>query len=187
MNYFTYEKEKFTCKNCNWSGLGNEALVGEYFNAGFEIDCPNCGGTLPGLIGFTSLEETVLKGNEYEKKRAQEQILLRERFRAARLENAEQLPDIEGENLTFHMSEADEGDDEILIFKYEGQEVWREMCYYEYYERYIEIAEIMIEKYGSKLKDIVPKVNGIYFYGDTLKSPAVIKEFRKKNFKQYER
>jgi hypothetical protein len=187
MNYFTYKNEKFTCKNCNWQGTGEETTIGEYFDAGYEIDCPNCGESLPGgLVVFPSLEETAVLGNEMEQKEAQELLAQRERFEAARLKNPEQLPHLDGDELIFHMSEVKEGGDGFMVFKYDEKEVWRELCYYEYYDRYIAIGEIMIEKYGERLKDIIPKVNGIYFYGDTLKAPGIVEEFRIKKFKQNE-
>jgi hypothetical protein len=43
-NYYTYEKESFTCPKCNWNGLGSDTLSSEANHNGFlrDIECPNC-------------------------------------------------------------------------------------------------------------------------------------------------
>ena len=44
MNCFTYKNETYTCKKCNWSGMGNELAFGDFSEAHsiVDMDCPKC-------------------------------------------------------------------------------------------------------------------------------------------------
>ena len=43
---------------------------------------------------------------------------------------------------------------------------------------YIEIGKLFKEKYGKRMVDLVPEVDGLYLYGDSCSSVQLIDEFR---------
>jgi len=44
LNCFTYKKETFTCKYCNWTGKGDELSFGKFSEKFSLVDenCPKC-------------------------------------------------------------------------------------------------------------------------------------------------
>ena len=78
-----------------------------------------------------------------------------------------QLPELDGEKLilTWDQIEADS------IILSEDRVIWRERTGWEVYERFEEIAGILKEKYGRRLKDIVPTPRSLYaLYGDSTRA-----------------
>ena len=79
----------------------------------------------------------------------------------------EQLPELEGDKLvlTWDQIEADS------IILHGDLVIWRERTGWEVYERFEEIAAILIEKYGRRLVDIVPTPRSLYaLYGDSTRA-----------------
>ena len=50
-NPSTFYDERLTCRQCNWAGAGDEAIVIDLYNltSGKEVRCPNCD-TLLGIL-----------------------------------------------------------------------------------------------------------------------------------------
>ncbi len=65
--------------------------------------------------------------------------------------------------------------------RYGNRVVWKEPSFYEGYERFVEVGEILIAKYGSRLKDLVPtEQSRLYLYGDASVSIKRVNEFRRR-------
>ena len=66
LNYFTYKKEQFVCKKCNWQGSGNELAFSD-FSEKFSIvdmECPKCFESMGSWLAPTKEEKkTWLKSN----------------------------------------------------------------------------------------------------------------------------
>ena len=78
-----------------------------------------------------------------------------------------QLPDLGGESLvlTWDQLEAES------IILHEDRVIWREKTGWEVYERFEEIAGILKQKYGKRLKDLVPTTRSLYaLYGDSTRA-----------------
>lgn len=178
-NYYTYEKEKFTCLNCGWAGLGSEVTQGDMFGDGFEIECPKCFYRFNVLVLFPTIEETLEMGSEADKLHALATKSFREKWVASLLDDVNQLPDIGSDNIVFNLREIEEGREGYIEICYKDEVIWREIRAYEYYNRFIEIGKLLKLKYGNKMIDLTPPDYGLYLYGDSISSIGIIEDFRK--------
>lgn len=174
---YTYKKHLYRCEKCGWSGYGEELEQGDLYRDGFEVNCPKCKELLE-LIVFPTFEEVLKFGSEAEKKDVREQMGFWKKWEESKLKSIEQLPDLEGDNLIFQVEERRHKSEDYLFIMQDGKEVWKEICPYEYYQRFTEIGTILKEKYGSRMKDLVPPENGCYLYGDSIHSVKIIENFR---------
>lgn len=59
------------------------------------------------------------------------------------------------------------------------REIWRELAWYEGYERFREVAVLLQRKYGRALRDLVPRDESeLYLYGDELDAPSRVEKVR---------
>jgi len=177
--YYTYKKSIFNCEKCNWEGFGEQANVGEYFNWNcFDIVCPQCHESIA-VIDFPTFEEVFEYGTEGKKANTMEQKHFHERVKKSRLNNAGQLPEIDAERIVIKLCEEEATDDadSFIVLYWNNEEIWREIRTYEYFDRYIELGNILKEKYGARLIDFEAK-HTTYFGGDDLSSIGVIERFR---------
>lgn len=80
------------------------------------------------------------------------------------LSSPRQLPELEGETLilTWDQIEADS------LILHGDSIIWREKTGWEVYDRFEEIAVILKQKYGKRLREIVPTSRSLYaLYGDS--------------------
>jgi hypothetical protein len=150
-----------------------------------ESECPRCS-KLVALVQFPTAEE--VEQNEPEGSPFKEQVRATQKrwsaFRAMGLKLAEQLPEIAGEEVLLEWDfEADGLDEKWTVIRNGEQEVFRELAFWEGWERYMLVAAILKEKYGARLVDLRPTERSLlYLWGDKLSAPAKIAEFRKMNF-----
>lgn len=177
-NVYTYKEHQYTCDNCGWSGKGEVLKQGDLYEEGFEVNCPECKELLE-LVVFPTIEEVLKFGTGEEKKQAREEMEFWEQWQAMSLKSADELPEIAGDDLVFEVEERKYKKKEFLFLLYDGKEIWKEPLLYEYYERFIDIGKVLQEKYGNRMKDLVPPDNRSSLYGDRLSSIDRVKEFRK--------
>ena len=61
---------------------------------------------------------------------------------------------------------------------------FRLLVFYQSYERFVEVAELLQARYGTALRDLIPtKVSELYLYGDALDSPRVVAAARERIFR----
>ena len=177
-DYFTYKAATFICRHCGWTGTGKDVKTGDWYDDGFELNCPRCHEHFPGLIIFPMIDEVLEKGSKKDKLAASKQKKSRERWLASILTNINQLPDLHSDLMIFVLREVKEGGENYIEITFEGKVIWREIRVYEYYNRFIEIGKLFKEKYGNRVFDIVPEIESVYLYGDNISSPRLIDEFR---------
>ena len=178
--YYQYKSTIFECDKCLWKGKGKQLTVGEPFNELFEVHCPNCSNNL-GHINYPTFDEVLEFGSEKEKKQVREQITFHEGLKKSELKSVDQLPNIEKEGeIIFHLKEKKIKRKDHLVVYADNQEIWSELMFFEYYERYIEIAKILKQKYGSRMTDLLIDDFVPWMYGDcTLSEIRKVKDFRK--------
>ena len=72
-----------------------------------------------------------------------------------------------------------EGGDTLL--RHGNAVLWREPSFYEGYQRYLEVGEILLQKYGSRLKDFKPtQESELYLFGDSISAPGRVRQFRER-------
>jgi len=178
-NYYSYKNEKLSCEHCGWTGLGSEVEQGEMFNDGFELDCPKCHERFPGLILFPTIAETLEKGSDEDKLVAKATKTFREKWIASLLKDIKQLPNLHYDFMAFVLREIEEDGEKYIVITEQNKLIWKEILVYEYYDRFIEIGNLLKQKYGDRMIDLVPDVDGYKLYGDRLHSLDLIKNFRK--------
>jgi hypothetical protein len=177
--YDDWKDKAQTCGACGWQGPGRDLTPGEMFADLFEACCPKCGEKVL-IVSYPTIEESRRHWDEVSPadRIAVELAELRRRdFERRQSRTPEQLPDLEGDDLILVWDR--DGRDNVI--RYGAQVLWREPGYYEAYERFEELAEILYAKYGPRLQDLVPtRASYDSLYGDRIGAPARIKGFREK-------
>ena len=96
-------------------------------------------------------------------------------FKENSLQSPEQLPDIDAHEITITWDTVERqapGDSETYTFyKCGGVVLFKELAFFENGARYREVAVIFRQKYGDRLRDIVPTWGGwLYLGGDSFLS-----------------
>ena len=98
----------------------------------------------------------------------------------SQLKSVGQLPDIDkSDEIKFHLKEKKfKGKDHLVVYA-DDEEIWRDLLYFEYYDRYIELAKILKQKYGSRMKDLAIDDFVPWMFGDcSLTEIKEVKKFR---------
>lgn len=185
--YPNHEKETYNCEKCGWKGLGAEAIIGdEYARVGFELDCPVCPGIEEvGFVEFPFLEDVAKNGTGIDKIMANQRLEFLEELEASYLKHPDQLPNIDRWQFTFVLQEKEIEGRKYLVVTSEGNEIWKELGSWEFYWRYMEIGDILLEKYGKYVTDIVPDTPWINIYGDSLSAADKVHDYRMKIREKY--
>ncbi|MBK0403067.1 hypothetical protein I5M27_08715 [Adhaeribacter sp. BT258] len=176
VNYSAYKATEFTCPDCSWTGLGEEACLN--FEMVMDLECPKCFKMLA-IIDAPTYGEILHKGKECDRERLKQEIKFKENFQRVCLKSADQLPDIKGDSISFTFrSDTIDGED-LNIIEHQDQTIWQEPMLFEGYERFMEIGNLMKEKYGVRMVDLIPDQTAeLFLYGDKLKAPAIIAAYR---------
>ncbi len=183
-NYLELDETIIHCPHCSWIGFGKQTEQDDHiYDYGIDLLCPKCDKTL-GLCLFPTKQESLAspKVSDEEKERIRNVMARRENFEKTKLKDVSQLKEIYDESFTLLWTFWGEGDRiQTLRIMYHDEIIWEELAWYEYYERYIEIAKILKAKYGIRLTDLIPSENSsIFLYGDKWNADEIVNEARKK-------
>jgi hypothetical protein len=170
------------CGKCSWCGTAGTCVRGGLHRGIYlELYCPECSELVDLIIlpeerlcshGAEGLTPEQLKAREDADKE-------KRRFLELCLSSPEQLPDLEGEEMILAWDQ-DKGDTRILLG---DTAIWSEPVVYEGFERYERVALVLKEKYGERVKDLVPADRSLLFlYGDYYPSMAYVRKVRKELF-----
>ncbi len=183
--YDDWKSKLLTCPKCGWSGTFEQGAV-EYFEQLMDSSCPACKwphAPKLAVVSFPTLEETEAN---FEKLSDAEKASLAERkeflaeLERTRLKSPDELPDLAGSEivLSWDFYEDESGASWTLI-GYADQVVWSEKAVFEGAERFCEVVDILKQKYGERLADVVPAdISGMYLYGDRLSSIEMVEQAR---------
>jgi hypothetical protein len=184
MTIYTEEwmKKDYTCSGCSWSGTGGDAARGVLYQGKFlELTCPTCSEFLDVLIlpadkGCAHSREGLSEEQLKAKEEADEQ---ERQYLEKCLTSVDQLPELPDGEVTLSW---DMVLDQNQIRN--GETVlWSEPALYEGFARFEQIALILKEKYGSRLKDLEPTDRSkLFLYGDYEPSLAFLIKLRKELF-----
>ena len=177
--YYNHKKQDYFCQKCGWAGTGEQTEEIEIHSDWMEIGCPKCY-NLIGALSFPTIDEILKYGTDEEKAQARKKRQFIDRVMDLRLKCQEQLPEIESDEIIITLREevsADDGKDGFIVLYCKGNEIWREIRTYEYWDRYIELGKILKEKYGDRLKDFEAELT-TYLGGDYTPSFGKVREFR---------
>ncbi len=171
-----YDREaELTCPSCGWVGRGadNEELYEELL----DVCCPKCDRMLL-IVPHPTGDETrtaAAAGNP----RAQAELpnvnAREDRWRRAddlELKTANQLPELRGRKLRIDWDFEERDGEHWTILRRRHKAIWRELAYWEGYQRFEAVFEILRERYGERLVEVRPTPESeVYLYGDKLSAP----------------
>jgi hypothetical protein len=177
-----YRSETFHCPSCSWAG-GFEQLEQEQYRDLFDGSCPQCEKMLM-IVSYPTAEEirkAAADGNEKAQQMlpaAKQREDLDAAFDSDGLKNADQLPDLPGNELEFQWDQEQDGEKNLTIIRSGEIVIWIEPAFYEGWPRFNQIKEILKARYGNRFKSLKPTERSeLYLYGDDLKSPGKISFF----------
>ncbi|MDD3294260.1 MAG: hypothetical protein PHG20_06195 [Geobacteraceae bacterium] len=180
-----YEKwleKEYSCRECPWKGPAEDTGRGRMYRKMFlELCCPECSAFLDVII-FPPEDGCDAARNDLteEQVKALEEAKEQERlYREKCLHAVEQLPELPDDDLFLVW---DQEDSETLILHGETV-IWREPLAYEAFDRFEQVAILLKEKYGTRLKDLQPANRSkLYLYGDYAPALEYLKKVRKDLF-----
>lgn len=182
MSYYDWMDKSLSCPACGWNGCGRDAVAGEVFRDGAEYHCPSCQHKF-GFVVFPSHEDNLSDARAGPSDRLASHIATRraEQFLVTKLREPSQLPALDPRPQSPVWDVVDgPGDDRYVVISHGDTEIWRELSWYENFERFGEVASILQQKYGDALRDLVPTDRSkLDLYGDNLSSPAYVENVRK--------
>lgn len=170
------------CGKCGWQGVAASCVRGALHRGIYlELYCPECSELVDLIIlpeermcahGAEGLTPEQLKARE----EAEEE---KRQFLERCLASPEQLPDLQDKEMLL-LWDQEKGDTRIML----GDTViWSEPVAYEGFERYERVALILKEKYGDRVKDLIPSDRSMLFlYGDYCPSLEYVRKVRKELF-----
>ncbi len=176
-----WKSAKFVCQKCGKEWLGSDLPQGEMFSDGVERDCPECHEPVL-YLAFEAVDELLEHWDELDPETQQEVARRSDfvnRWSAEKLKSPDQLPDLDGDEITLLWDEDSENQQTVIRF---GDEViWRQVLGYEHYEFFVDALEILKAKYGPGLVDVVPTEKAkLNLWGDRLSAPEICDEARRK-------
>jgi hypothetical protein len=181
MDYYDWRASAVTCPTCGWQGTGQDLALSEMFEGGAEYACPKCGHEF-GFQAFPTADE--VRNDPRADPIDKLALGIREsrlaRHDATKLVSIDQLPNLDPSPtvLVWDVAANPSGDSEVQILH--GERVlWRELSWYENYERFGEIARLLKQKYGEELVDLVPtRRSWMDLYGDRLSADRHVEDVR---------
>jgi T3SS (YopN, CesT) and YbjN peptide-binding chaperone 3 len=177
--YWDYDPDaRVECPACHWSGVASQNQ--EIFKEVLDVRCGSCD-TMLLVVAFPTLIETreaAAAGNP----RAQagladieEQAAWRERAASTLLTDPMQLPDVPGAAIVIDWDLERVGEENWQVLRHDGVEIWRETGFYESYQRFGEVFEILRRRYGDRLQELRPTPHSeMWLYGDRLGAPGKV-------------
>lgn len=181
MNYYEWREATHHCKHCGWSGTGKETKLQEAFRELAEYGCASCSERIA-VVAYPTTAEMRSSGPPSDRMLADVVDQGRDEWGRRALRSGDQLPEIDGDNLVLAWDRVDRD----IVISLGDRVVWRELGAWEESDRFGEIAEILVARYGARLADLVPTVDSLdALYGDRLASVSIVKDARKRIQKRH--
>ena len=185
LNYYdNWRDEEFDCPACKWHGLGSALSLGDYTWEYAERLCPVCEECITVVLHPTIADARANwdKVSEWDRKNIEAADAREADFERRKLREPSQLPDIPERSFVLHWEFADDGSRRETLIKHGDNVIFSEPAFYEGYERFIEVAEILHTRYAAALRDLVPTpVSELYLYGDASDSPRGCRSSAREN------
>lgn len=177
--YDDWRAQTFVCPTCNWTGK-TEELDRDFFQDLIDAKCPNCS-TMLAIVSNPTPAETraaAAAGNPEairELARVEQMESRSARFEKGKLTGPEQLPDLDGDKLEFVLdTEAHSGSENETynIVRFGDRTIWRELAFWEGYDRFPELEAILEQKYGDRYAGLKATWGGyMWLFGDIAIAP----------------
>jgi hypothetical protein len=178
-NYWDFDPAAvIACPGCGWSGRGTDAEG--LANDLIEVRCPQCD-RLFKVMQCPMISETLqaaAEGNPRAAAAVPAAEALKARLTLAKkvaLTEPSQLPDLPGSEVRIAWDLEDREGETWTMLRHDGVEIWREIAFYEGYERFVDVFEILLQRYGTRLVEVRPtQISRMWLFGDKLSSPQLV-------------
>lgn len=181
--YDAWEGANVECPNCGWRGTLKSG--GEYLGSGFEIKCGDCFHALAHVL-FPAKEEAIAANDTSTIMMFEVMESRTERFERNSLKDVGQLPEIDEQEFVLRWDTVERenpGTESYTLIMHHDQAIFKELAFFEGGFRYEPVARILIQKYGHRLKDVVPTHMGwLYLGGDSYASLRKAQDARQELF-----
>ena len=169
-DYYKFSQGKSKCE-CGWSGPNDELSI-EGFSELFEIYCPTCERKF-GIVSYpsdASIEHYAALGNA----EAIKDLASRHRWRdfaknakESQITEISQLRDLQEQEIksSLHLVQDDDKNTWLVIVA-NGQEIGRELCFWEEIEPAYRLKDLLQKKFGGNLVAFDPMPAYLYLCGD---------------------
>jgi len=183
--YDNWKEVVLTCPSCGWSGTFNQGSV-EYYEELADSSCPACewaDAPMLAIVSFPTLDETeanIDKLSVEEKSAFAERKQFLAEVEKTSLKSSDELPDIVEDEVVVSWEISEDQDGILWTTVVQGNQViWSERAVYEGADRFVKVVDILRQKYGDRLLDVIPTVgSSMYLYGDRLSSIDLVKKAR---------
>lgn len=183
--YSDWKTPILECPQCHWKGRFEEGAIG-YYKELMDCSCPKCDflhRPILAIVSYPTVEEMRRHGSPGDVMQADLVEQFRNKFQSQKLMNKEQLPDIEAPSFTLTWDFDERHGEKTTVIRYGDQVLFSESALWEGYERFEEVCEIVRDKYGARVVDLVPTPSSeLYLYGDVVSSPHTVRKVRQSIF-----
>ncbi len=180
--YDDWKSTILECPRCGWKGTFDQGSV-EHHDALMDSSCPQCAwleAHMLAIVSYPTIQEAEQNWSRLDEGERRHVVAIRQRqeqWEKASLKVPDQLPELEGADLSIVWDCVDEAARTFTVLRHGDVEIWREPAVYEGYERFRAIVLILRQKYGVRLADVVPTpASKSYLYGDKLSAPDHVRE-----------
>jgi hypothetical protein len=185
-NYYDdWQSVELECPNCNWKGKFKEGSVG-YYQELMDCSCPHCNfldAPILAIVSYPTRDEMSSSGRSEDVRYAEEVNQFQRKFEALKLRSKDQLPDVDAASFTLTWDFVVTDGDRSIVIRCGDRILFSEPALWEGYERFERVCEIIRQKYGERVLDVVPtRSSELYLYGDVMSSPDFVSEARRRIF-----
>lgn len=155
--YDGWEETEAVCSECKWQGKLGDASH-ESFAELMEVNCPKCFARLE-LVMLPTVEEAKSAAPKLSAGENAFNALIakfRMQFEAMKLKDPSELPDIPDATIVLTWDHVTRDGADLIEIRHGDRVIWSEPPVYESYWRFEEVVEIIRQRYGQRLYDVVP-------------------------------
>ena len=183
MEYFDARAaQAFGC-SCGWKGPFDELAI-EPFAELCEAWCPRCE-TMIALVSYLTPADVRRAATRGDAEARQDLRDLEaaeafsRRYKALALAAADQLPELEGDELRFAWVVFERDGQSFVSLQQmpSGREIWRELEAWENWEHFLEVRELLRARYGSRYRGLAVHPHAwLYLGGDSMAGLLAVKD-----------
>jgi hypothetical protein len=177
-NYYDdWQSVELECPICHWMGKFNEGSVG-YSGDLQDCSCPKCDflvSPVLAIVSYPTNDEMLASGSPGDIQKAKERQQFLQNFNLTKLVSKEQLPAVDSKSFDLVWDFVESENEQRTVIRHGDYVLFSEPALWEGYERFEQVCKIVQEKYGVRVKDLVPTHRSeLYLYGDVLSSPTFV-------------
>ncbi len=158
----------------------------EYYRELMDSSCPKCDpvdAPILAIVSYPTLEQMRSSGDPEGVRQAEQIEEFRKKFETKKLRGKEQLPDLGATSFTLAWDFVEAKGEQFTVIRYGDRVLFSEPALWECFGRFEKVCEIVREKYGTNVIDLVPTPSSeLYLYGDALSSPDFVRNVRRQVF-----